>query len=88
MPDLHTLEMYRLPRDGKFKPEYRTHLFDPSWGSIEEEMRDIVVPWNKFGQKLRRVQLISGYALTRRFEGETWKLEKVAKLKRVEYLDY
>ncbi|RDX45399.1 hypothetical protein OH76DRAFT_1559177 [Lentinus brumalis] len=88
MPDLHTIEMYRLPGRGDFKPEHPSHLFDSSWGSIEEELRDIVIPWNRFGRKLRRVQLISGYALTRAYEGATWKLEKVDQLKRIEYLDY
>ncbi|KAI0706277.1 hypothetical protein C8T65DRAFT_577293 [Cerioporus squamosus] len=88
MPDLHTLEMYRLPGHGGFTPAYSSCLFDPSWGSIEEEMRDILIGWNRFCLKLRKVQLVSGYAMVRAFEGAPWKLQKVCRLEQIEYLEY
>ncbi|RPD64604.1 hypothetical protein L226DRAFT_565410 [Lentinus tigrinus ALCF2SS1-7] len=88
LPDLHTLEMYRLPKHGGFIPAHPKHLFDPSWGSIEEELRDILIGWNRFCPKLRKVQLVSGYIMTRAFEGATWTLQKVHRLEQVEDLEY
>ncbi len=80
--------MYKLPPKGGYTPEHPTHLFDNTWGSIEEEMRDLLIPWNHWCPKLRRVQLVSGYAMTRGFKGALWKMETVKRLKRMEYLDY
>ncbi|RDX46756.1 hypothetical protein OH76DRAFT_1386047 [Lentinus brumalis] len=88
LPDLHTVEMYRLPAHGGFTPVYPTHLFDPSWGSIEEEMRDILMGWNRFCPKLRKVQLVSGYVMVRAFEGAPWRLQKLRRLEQVEDLEY
>lgn len=88
MPELHTLEMYQLPPCGGFVPEHPPFLCDPSWGSIEEEMRDILIGWNRFCPKLRKVQLVSGYRMARGFEGGVWKLEKIRRLEQVEYLDF
>lgn len=79
--------MYKLPPRGKFTPEYPTHLFDTTWGSIEAEMRDILIPWNQWCPKLRRVQLVSGYAMVRGFEGGLWTMEEIDRLARIEYLD-
>ncbi|KAI0699047.1 hypothetical protein C8T65DRAFT_710063 [Cerioporus squamosus] len=88
MPDLHTLEMYQLPPRGEFAPSYPPFLCDSSFESIEDEMRDTLIGWNRFCPNLRKVQLVSGYAMTRGFEGGLWKLEKVRRLEQVEYLDY
>ena len=88
LPDLHTLEMYRLPKHGGFVPEYPGYLFDPSWGSVEEEMRDILMGWNRFCPKLRRVQLISGYVMTRAYEGGLWTLQRLRRLAQIEDLEY
>ncbi|RDX45360.1 hypothetical protein OH76DRAFT_1388127 [Lentinus brumalis] len=88
MPELHTLEMYQLPPRGEFAPVHPPFLWDSSFASIEDELRDTLIGWTRFCPNLRKVQLVSGYAMTRGFEGGLWKLEKVRRLEQIEYLDY
>lgn len=80
--------MYQLPSNGYFKPSYPKYLFDRTFDSLEDELRDIIIPWNRFCPKLRKVQLLAGYVMTRAFEGAVWKLEKIERLEPIEYLDY
>ncbi len=86
MQDLHTLELYTLPANGGFKPSYPTSLLDPSFDSLEEELQDILIPWNRHCPKLRKVQLLAGYVMTRGFEGAPWRISKVDRLDNVEDL--
>ncbi|KAI0699063.1 hypothetical protein C8T65DRAFT_697785 [Cerioporus squamosus] len=37
MPQLHTLEMYKLPPNGVYTPEHPTHLFENTWDLIKRE---------------------------------------------------
>ena len=88
LPELHTLELYEVPRHGGHVPEHPTHLFDASFESIEEELQNLVIPWNRYCPKLRRVQLHAGYVMTRGFEGARWRLERVRRLAVKEDLDF
>lgn len=88
LPELHTLELYAQPPLGAKRPEYPSVLFDPSFESIEDEMRNIVIPWNRYCPKLRTVQLHSGYVMKRGYEGGMWHLERVRRFEEVESLDY
>ncbi|KAK7685108.1 hypothetical protein QCA50_011947 [Cerrena zonata] len=53
------------------------YLFDPTFDSIEEEMRDMIIPWNRYCKSLRVVQLCRSWRMNRGFEGGVWKIEKV-----------
>ena len=88
MPELHTLELYQLPVSGGFTPSHPKTFFDPSFESIEEELQNLVIPWNRYCPKLRRVQLHAGYVMTRGFEGARWGLERVRRLAVKEDLDF
>ena len=59
------------------KPDHPAHLFDPTYESVEEELQNLVIPWNRFCRNLREVQLHAGYAMRRTFEGGLWRMEKV-----------
>ena len=88
LPELHTLELYEMPPHGIHIPDHPTHLFDDSFESIEEELQNLVIPWNRYCPKLRKVQLHAGYVMTRGFEGAEWKLERVRRLAIKEDLDF
>ena len=88
MPELHTLELYQLPVSGGFTPSHPKTFFDPSFESIEEELQDILIPWNRHCPKLRKVQLLGGYVMTRGFEGAQWKLSIVNRLDNFEDLEF
>ncbi|TBU28289.1 hypothetical protein BD311DRAFT_722769 [Dichomitus squalens] len=86
--ELHTLELYELPRNGSYVPEHPMHLFDDSFESVEEELRNLIIPWNRYCPNLRKVQLHAGYVMTRGFEGAAWCIERVHCLESKEGLDF
>ena len=88
LPELHTLELYAQPFPGAKRPECPRMLFDPSFDSLEEELRNIIIPWNRYCPKLRTVQLHAGCVMRRWYEGGAWHLEKVRRFNEVEDLDY
>ena len=88
LPELHTLEVYEMPRNGSYVPDQPEYLFDPTFGSVEEELKNLVIPWNRFCTKLRKVQLHAGYVMTRGFEGAAWNMERVRRLPIKEELDF
>ncbi|KAI1785078.1 hypothetical protein LXA43DRAFT_929429 [Ganoderma leucocontextum] len=88
LPELHTLELYEMPRNGGYVPDQPKHLFDDSFESIEEELQNLVIPWNRYCPNLRKVQLHAGCAMTRGFEGGPWTLERVRRLPVKEDLDF
>ena len=53
------------------------YLFDETFGSIEEEMKDLIIPWNRHCNNLKLVQLCRTWRMKRGFEGGVWKIEKV-----------
>lgn len=57
----------------------KPYLFDSTFESIEEEMKDLIIPWNRFCRNLRVVQLCRSWRMKRGFEGGIWKIEKVGK---------
>ncbi|CDO77564.1 hypothetical protein BN946_scf184926.g1 [Trametes cinnabarina] len=77
MPNLHTLELYPQPRPGSLKPDYPAFLYDKSYDSIEEELRNLVIPYNRYCPKLRKVQVCAGYIMKRVCEGGPWEIERV-----------
>ena len=70
------------------KPDYPSSLFDDSFESIEDELRNLVIPWNRYCPKLRVVRMHRGYIMRRGYEGAEWKLERVDRFEEVEDLDY
>ncbi len=88
LPELHTLELYEMPRNGGYLPDHPKHLFDDSFESIEEELRNLVIPWNRYCPKLRKVQLHAGYVMARGFEGGPWNLERIRRLAIKEDMDF
>ncbi|GBE89284.1 hypothetical protein BKA93DRAFT_807214 [Sparassis latifolia] len=81
LPHLHTLQMYVMPvQDGGMRPLYPTSMFDPSYTSVEEELQNLVIPWNRWCPSLREVQLLGGYVLRRGFDGGAWQVYKVARM--------
>lgn len=52
-------------------------MFDPTYETIEEEMRDLVIPWNRYCRELREVQVDAGWRMVRGWEGGRWRVEKV-----------
>ncbi len=86
MQDLHSLKLYTLPANGGFKLSYPKSLLDPSFDWLEEELRDILILCNRHCSKLRKVQLLAGYVMTREFDGAPWRISKVDRLDNVEDL--
>ncbi|KAI0363436.1 hypothetical protein BV20DRAFT_975709 [Pilatotrama ljubarskyi] len=75
--ELHTLELYaEAGRIGR-KAEYPRALYDASFETIEEELVNLVIPWNRYCPKLRRVQLCAGYVVKRACEGGRWTVERI-----------
>ncbi|KAI8971314.1 hypothetical protein BD414DRAFT_426316 [Trametes punicea] len=88
MPNLHTLELYPQPRPGSMKPDHPPFLYDDSYTSIEEELRNLVIPYNRYCPQLRKVQVCSGYIMTRVYEGGPWETERVRKYEEKDDLSY
>ena len=82
------MELYEMPQDGGYVPDHPTHIFDDSFESVEEELRNLVIPWNRYCPKLRKVQVHAGYVMTRKFEGAPWCLERVRRLESREDMDF
>ncbi|TCD71040.1 hypothetical protein EIP91_000539 [Steccherinum ochraceum] len=58
LPHLHTIQVYETPQGQSTPtPAHPSSLFDASYGSIEEEMRDLVIPWNRFCGKLQEIHV-------------------------------
>ncbi|KAI0777811.1 hypothetical protein BD413DRAFT_519817 [Trametes elegans] len=88
MPHLHTIQLYAQPGQTDTKPHYPECLYDDSYASIEEELRNMVIPYNRFCPNLRKVQFCSGYIMTRRFDGAPWELERVRRLEVTDDLSF
>ncbi|EKM56263.1 uncharacterized protein PHACADRAFT_140891 [Phanerochaete carnosa HHB-10118-sp] len=83
---LHTAYIYAAPTNGK--PEHPKFLFDNTFETAEEEIQNLVIPWNRYCTKLREVQLHAGYVMRRGFEGDVWRLREVHELKEGCTFDY
>ena len=75
---LQSAQIYAMP-SGPI-PEHPPHLFDPTYETVEEELRNLVIPWNRFCRELREVQLHAGYGMRRAYDGGMWRMEKVTQL--------
>ena len=79
LPHLHTVQVYETPQgQNNAVPTYPDYLFDRSFNSIEEEMRDLVLPWNRFCTNLKEVQLSAGWKMARMGSGK-WEVQRVRK---------
>ncbi|THH21856.1 hypothetical protein EUX98_g8263 [Antrodiella citrinella] len=78
LPHLHTIQVYQT-QSGQVNalPTHPSVLYDSSFGSIEEEMRDLVIPWNKFCPNLRTVQLSAGWKMARVGMKGGWEVQRV-----------
>ncbi|KAI0674694.1 hypothetical protein C8Q78DRAFT_967203 [Trametes maxima] len=88
LPHLHTLELYPQPGQKGTKPHYPVFLHDASFESLEEELRNIVIPYNRYCPELRRVQLCSGYVMARTCTAGRWELERIRRLPEKDDLSY
>ena len=76
---LHTAHIFAAPNNGR--PEHPRFLFDDTFESVEEELQNLVIPWNRYGGQLREVQLHAGYTMRRGFEGDVWRLREVREVR-------
>ena len=88
MPNLHTIELYPQPRAGSAKPDHPCFLYDASYDSAEEELRNLVIPYNRYCPRLRKVQVCSGYIMARTCEGGPWEMERVRQYQEKDDLSY
>ncbi|KAI0327629.1 hypothetical protein GY45DRAFT_1373039 [Cubamyces sp. BRFM 1775] len=88
MPNLHTIELYPQPRAGSAKPDHPRFLYDASYESVEEELRNLVIPYNRYCPRLRKVQVCSGYIMARTCEGGPWEMERVRQYQEKDDLSY
>jgi hypothetical protein len=72
---LHTAHIYAMP--SAVKADHPAFLFDSTFDSVEEELQNLVIPWNRYCKKLREVQLHAGYVMRRKYEGDIWRLHEV-----------
>lgn len=79
LPHLHTAHIYAAPASGH--PEHPPFLFDDTYGSVEEELQNLVIPWNRYCTHLREVQLHAGYVMRREFEGDVWRMREVKEVR-------
>ncbi|KAI0073230.1 hypothetical protein K474DRAFT_1649839 [Panus rudis PR-1116 ss-1] len=88
LPDLHTFQCYEAPHPSGHSDPYmpdprpsddpdHPYLFDNTWDSIESEMRDLLIPWNRFCKSLREVQLCRKWKMRRTYDGGRWDAVKV-----------
>ncbi|KZT66609.1 hypothetical protein DAEQUDRAFT_767836 [Daedalea quercina L-15889] len=54
-------------------------LFDDTFDTFEDELRELVIPWNRYCPALREVQLTPEYRLLRGYEGGKWVLQRIGK---------
>ncbi|KZT07883.1 uncharacterized protein LAESUDRAFT_650157 [Laetiporus sulphureus 93-53] len=83
-PEMHKLQIYATPQHDIRKPAHPPFLFDASFDSIEEELRNLVIPWNRWCPALREVQLSSGYVMRRGYDGGVWHLYRLKRLEEFE----
>ncbi|KAJ2968974.1 hypothetical protein NUW54_g13072 [Trametes sanguinea] len=88
MPHLHTLELYPQPRPGSLRPEHPTSLYDKSYESIEEELRNLVIPYNRYCPTLRKVQVCAGYIVKRACVDGPWEIERLRQYEEKDDLSY
>ena len=81
LPHLHTIQVYETPQGQvTVTPTHPSSLFDDTYGSIEEEMRDLVIPWNRFCGNLKEVQLCAGWKMARIGVRGGWEVQRVRRL--------
>ncbi|OSD02569.1 hypothetical protein PYCCODRAFT_1410495 [Trametes coccinea BRFM310] len=88
MPHLHTLELYAQPRPGSLRPDHPPFLYDKSYESIEEELRNLVIPYSRYCPTLRRVQVCAGYIVKRACADGPWEIERVRQYEEKDDLSY
>ncbi|KAI0634677.1 hypothetical protein C8Q77DRAFT_1103517 [Trametes polyzona] len=88
MPHLHTLQLYAQPMTSGWKPEYPRMLYDDSFESIEEELMNLVIPYNRYCPNLRKVQFCAGYTVSRSWAGAAWSVERVRRLEEKDDLSF
>ncbi|KAI0826317.1 hypothetical protein BC629DRAFT_1729847 [Irpex lacteus] len=83
---LHTVEIFDTPDDLSVK--HPSFLYDKTFDSVDEELRNLVIPWNRYCKSLRRVQLHAGYVMHRGYEGAPWSLRKVHEVQETTDFEY
>ncbi|KAH8089888.1 hypothetical protein BXZ70DRAFT_495344 [Cristinia sonorae] len=83
LPNLHTVQVYHTPQGSE--PSALSYppsgsLYDSTFESIGEEMRDLVIPWNRYCKNLKEVQLSAGWKLARVGVKGRWEVQRVRKM--------
>ena len=76
---LHTAHIYAAATTPR--PDHPRYLFDSTFDSVEEELQNLVIPWNRYCKKLREVQLHAGYVMRRAYEGDRWQMREVKEVR-------
>ncbi|EIW51570.1 uncharacterized protein TRAVEDRAFT_157088 [Trametes versicolor FP-101664 SS1] len=80
MSHLHTLQIYAQPELVGTKANHPAYLYDCSFESIEEELANLVIPYNRYCPTLRKVQFLTGYVVARTWDGAGWAVERLRRL--------
>ncbi|KAI0088936.1 hypothetical protein BDY19DRAFT_890217 [Irpex rosettiformis] len=83
---LHTVEIFDTPDDLTVK--HPSFLYDDTFDSIDEELRNLVIPWNRYCKSLRQVQLHAGYVMRRGYEGAPWSMHKAHEIQETSDFEY
>ena len=75
LPHLHTAHIFAAPAHGR--PDHPRCLYDGTYADVQEELRNLVIPWNRYCRGLREVQLHAGYVMRRAYEGDRWQMREV-----------
>lgn len=75
LPKLRIFQTHRVQKG--IYTEHPAYLFDDTYDTIQDEMRDLVIPWSRFCPSLREVQLHAGWRMVRGFNGGKWRVEKI-----------
>jgi len=73
---LHTFQLHSS-NNRPFEP--RRFLFDDTYDSIQQEMKELVIPWGRYSPGLREVQFSRDWRLRKGFNGVDWEIEKVGR---------
>ncbi len=80
MPNLHTLQIYAQQELLDTKANHPKYLYDSSFESIEEELVNLVIPYNRYCPTLRKVQFLTGYVAARTCGEAGWVVERLRRL--------
>lgn len=76
LPHLHTFQLH-YSNNRPFVA--RNYLFDETYDSIQQEMKELVIPWSRYCPGLKVAQFSREWRMRKGFAGVGWEVEKVGK---------